>query len=79
MFKEVNCFLYRAFLCGTKPRDAEKSLNRLPPLKLNHLKVCLECGREFGYSWELVHSVRSNGAGASEPLHSARHPEVAVV
>jgi len=36
-------------------------------------QVCLECGQEFPYSWELMHSVRSNGENAHAPLNGVIH------
>jgi hypothetical protein len=32
-------------------------------------QVCLECGQEFPYSWDLMRSVRSNGENAHAPLN----------
>jgi hypothetical protein len=31
-------------------------------IKKRTYQVCLKCGREFEYSWALMHSVRSNVA-----------------
>jgi len=63
------------FACGCHHRR----LSNVLTIKKRTYQVCLECGREFGYSWELMHSVRSNGAPVSAPLNSARRPEVALV
>jgi hypothetical protein len=41
--------------------------------------VCLECGQEFPYSWELMHSVRSNVAETHAPPSNSRHTEVSVI
>ncbi|MFZ1132908.1 MAG: hypothetical protein WBV31_07380 [Terriglobales bacterium] len=32
-------------------------------IKRRTYQVCLKCGREFEYSWALMHAVRSPGAG----------------
>jgi hypothetical protein len=37
-------------------------LSRPFTIKKRTYQVCFECGREFEYSWELMHSMRSNAA-----------------
>jgi len=37
-------------------------LSRVFMIKKRTYQVCFECGREFEYSWELMHSMRSNAA-----------------
>lgn len=63
------------FACGCHHRR----LSNVLTIKKRTYQVRLDCGREFGYSRELMHSVRSNGAPVSVPLNCARRPEVAVV
>ncbi len=54
--------------------------SRVFTIKKRTYQVCLECGQEFEYSWELMHSLRSNVAdNAYAPLNSARHAEVSVI
>jgi hypothetical protein len=55
-------------------------LSRVLTIKKRTYQVCLECGQEFGYSWELMHSTRSSVAdNAHEPLNSATHAGVPVI
>jgi hypothetical protein len=43
-------------------------------------QVCLECGQEFGYSWTLMHPVRSSvPAHTNVPLNSTGHADVPVI
>ena len=40
-------------------------------IKKRTYQVCLNCGREFEYSWTLMHSIRSSAADSSHvPLPS---------
>ncbi len=40
-------------------------------IKRRTYQVCLKCGREFEYSWALMHCVRSSAAGSPPvPLSS---------
>ena len=44
-------------------------------IKKRTYQVCLKCGQEFEYSWELMHSMRSSVAVSSdEPLRSTDVP-----
>jgi len=62
------------FACGCH----HGRLSNVFTIKKRTYQVCLECGREFGYSWELMHSVRSSAADTYAPLNGARHAEVTV-
>ena len=39
-------------------------LSHVLTIRKRTYQVCLECGREFPYLWELMHSVRSNSKNA---------------
>jgi len=53
-----------------------RHLSRVFTIKRRTYQVCFECGREFGYSWELMHSMQSSVAdNAYGPLSTVRHPE----
>ena len=55
-------------------------LSRVFTIKKRTYQVCVECGREFEYSWELMHSVQSSVTdNASAPLKTARQAEVSVI
>ncbi len=52
-------------------------LSRVFTIKNRTYKVCVECGREFEYSWALMHSVQSSVADtACRPLSTVRPAEV---
>jgi len=55
-------------------------LSRVLTIKKRTYQVCLECGQEFGYSWALMHSLRS---GITDPsyaaLNSTKHGDVPVI
>jgi len=46
-------------------------------IKKRTYQVCLTCGQEFPYSWELMHPVRSSIAGDAQHSHTG-HAEVSV-
>jgi len=49
-------------------------------IKKRTYQVCLKCGREFEYSWALMHSIRSCVADSPDaPLNSIGHAEVPVI
>ena len=49
-------------------------------IKKRTYQVCLECGQEFEYSWELMHSIRSHGVNnVHAPLNSDRPAEVPAI
>ena len=48
-------------------------LGSVVTIKKRTYQVCLECGHEFPYSWELMRSVRSNVADEYAPLSRERH------
>jgi hypothetical protein len=54
-------------------------LSSVVTIKKRTYQVCLECGQEFPYSWELMRSVRSNVADTCAPLNRARRPDPAVI
>jgi len=54
-------------------------LSNVFTIKKRTYQVCLECGREFPYSWELMRSVRSNIASTYAPLYSAGQREISVI
>jgi hypothetical protein len=54
--------------------------SRVLTIKKRTYQICLECGQEFGYSWELMHALPSSVTDSSyEPLNSARHAEAPVI
>jgi hypothetical protein len=53
-------------------------LSSIVTIKKRTYQVCLECGQEFPYSWELMHSVRSDVAVAHTALNGARHADVTI-
>ena len=48
-------------------------------IKKRTYQVCLECGQEFPYSWELMRSVGSNVAGTHARPNRAGHVEPVVI
>ncbi len=55
-------------------------LSRVLTIKKRTYQVCLECGQEFGYSWELMYSTRSRVAdNARAPLNRAPHADVPAI
>jgi len=55
-------------------------LSRVFTIKRRTYQVCLECGREFPYSWELMHSMRSSATdNIHEPLHAARQAAASAI
>ncbi len=53
-----------------------RELSRVFTIRKRTYQVCFACGQEFDYSWELMHSVRSQVADhAYAPLSSVRQPE----
>jgi hypothetical protein len=49
-------------------------------IKQRTYQACLECGREFEYSWARMHSIPSSVTDRPyAPLNSARHSEAAVL
>jgi hypothetical protein len=54
-----------------------RQLSPVFTIKKRTYQVCLECGQEFGYSWTLMHSLRSSVADSRyAPLNSVRHADV---
>ena len=57
-----------------------RHLTRVFTIKHRTYQVCFECGREFEYSWELMHSLRSHVAGnAYAPLSTVRQHEASAI
>ena len=55
-------------------------LSRVFTLKKRTYQVCVECGREFEYSWALMHSMQSSVAdNARLPLNTVRPAEVSAI
>jgi len=55
-------------------------LSRVFTIRRRMYQVCVECGREFEYSWESMRSIRpSVAAGGYAPLNTVRHGEVPVI
>jgi hypothetical protein len=55
-------------------------LSRVFTIKKRTYQVCVECGREFEYSWESMHSSQSSVAdNACAPLNTARQAEVSAI
>jgi len=50
-------------------------LGSVVTIKKRTYQVCLECGHEFPYSWELMRSVRSNVADEYATLSREGHPK----
>jgi hypothetical protein len=55
-------------------------LSRVFTIRKRTYQVCVECGREFEYSWERMRSTPPNVAdnGCPPPLNPARHAAVSV-
>ena len=53
-------------------------LSRILTIEKRTYQVCIECGQEFPYSWELMRPVGSNFVNAYAPLDRAgrSHPVV---
>lgn len=57
-----------------------QQLSRVFTIRKRTYRVCVECGREFEYSWELMHSIRLGTAYSPyEPLNSVRQTEVSAI
>lgn len=57
-----------------------QQLSRAFTIRRRTYQVCIECGREFEYSWALMHSMRSSVAdNAYPPLNTVRQPEVSAI
>jgi hypothetical protein len=49
-------------------------------IKKRTYQVCFEWGREFEYSWELMHSMRSSAAdNAYAPLNTVKQADVSAI
>jgi hypothetical protein len=57
-----------------------RKLSRVFTIKKRTYQVCLQCGQQFEYSWELMHSLQSTvAANVYAPRKSANDVEVPVV
>jgi hypothetical protein len=55
-------------------------LSRVFTIQGRTYQVCIECGREFEYSWESMHSQRSTAAdNACAPLNTVRQADSAAI
>ena len=55
-------------------------LSRVFTIKKRTYQVCVECGREFEYSWALMHAMQPGVAdNACAPLNTARQAEVSAI
>jgi hypothetical protein len=55
-----------------------QDLSRVFTIQKRTYRVCFECGREFDYSWELMHTERPTVADASyTPPNRVRQAEAA--
>jgi len=57
-----------------------RNLSRVFTIRRRTYQVCVECGREFEYSWARMHSIRSSVAGnAYEALDIVRKAEPSTI
>jgi hypothetical protein len=63
------------FACGCH----HNKLSSVVTIKRRTYQVCLECGQEFPYSWELMRSVAPNVADTYVPPNRAGHAHPAVI
>ena len=57
-----------------------RHLSRVFTIKKRTYQVCFECGGEFEYSWELMHSMRSSvAANAYGPLNGVKEAEASAI
>jgi hypothetical protein len=57
-----------------------QQLSRVFTIRRRTYQVCVECGREFEYSWEWMHSMRSGVTdNAYAPLNSMKEAEASAV
>ena len=54
-------------------------LSSIVTIKKRTYQVCVECGQEFPYSWELMRSVRFNVGDNHATLSRDQHPEPVVI
>jgi len=55
-------------------------LSRVFTIKKRTYQVCVECGREFEYSWALMHCLPSSVADKHcVPLNTVTHAEVSAI
>jgi hypothetical protein len=57
------------FTCGCH----HGRLSNVFTIRKRTYQVCLQCGQEFPYSWDLMHSVRSSGENAHAPQNGVVH------
>jgi len=57
-----------------------QQLSRVFTIRRRTYQVCFKCGREFEYSWALMHSERSHVAdNAYAPLNTVNEAEVSAI
>ena len=57
-----------------------QQLGRVFTIRRRTYRVCVECGREFEYSWELMHSMWSMVAdNAYAPLNAVKEADVSAI
>lgn len=72
MGRSVSRILESVFGCH------HSQLSRVFTIKKRTYRVCFDCGREFEYSWELMHSRRPTVADtAYAPSNGVRQAEAA--
>jgi hypothetical protein len=54
-------------------------LSSVVTIKNRTYQICIECGQEFPYSWELMRPVGSNVANSRASLAPARHADPVVI
>jgi hypothetical protein len=70
--------LLRVFQCAFGCHH--RQLSRVFTIEERTYQVCIECGKEFEYSWALMRSLRSNVAdNAYAPLNAARRAHVSAM
>jgi len=68
MGKSASWFFESLFGCH------HRDLSRVFTIKKRTYRVCFECGREFDYSWELMHSRQPRVADDAYTPLDARMP-----
>ena len=57
-------------------RCRHRQLSRVFTIQKRTYQVCVDCGRQFEYSWELMQSIRSSSDDAYPPLTAVTQAEV---
>jgi hypothetical protein len=57
-----------------------QQLSRVFTIQRRTYQVCIDCGREFAYSWEAMHSTRPSVAhDAYAPLNNVNQAEASAI